>query len=239
MELESEVVQAASRLIAFALMPARRPSNDVEYQRLVERFELEPFLERIARDVARGLGLRILDVSELGVVIATDGDSPFGLTVADYRAGLQAEERLLHGIVQVGLAAFFYPRAEDLESDAIPALVSVAELDAFLRDVCGRLGTTVRTEDPPADEPEIERAFRIYLRWPSTKETTDGRRANKSTTGIAAHALETLADQGLLVRVGDSYRATHRYRVQVRELAAHEALRALRAAAARPASEVA
>ena len=46
-------------------------------------------------------------------------------------------------------------------------------------------------------------AFRVYLRWPATRETADARRAAKTTTGIIAHALLRLSEAGLLRRCGD------------------------------------
>lgn len=232
---ESDTVRAAARLLALGLTPLRRPSNDPEYDRLVRRYLDEPELATVARDVAFGLGLRVLDVSEFGVVLGVGADSPFVLTVADYKTNLSGEERLIHGLVQVGLAAYLYPRAEDLESDAEIKQVSVNDLDTFLREACAVVARQITDEtDAPADAPEIERAMRIYARWPASKETSDGRRAPKTTQGIIAAALERLADAGLLRRAGaeagTTYQALRRYRVQVRELAAHEALAALRKA---------
>lgn len=227
-----ELLREAGRLIALGLMPKRRPSSDEEYARLVRRFLDEPGFEEAVRDIAVGLGLEVLDVSEYGVVLGAGEDSPFGLTVADYRSSLSKEERLLHGLVQVGLAAYLYPRAEDLESDAEVRQVSVGDLDEYLRDQCEALREHATDRaDAPVAQPELERALKIYLRWPSTKKTADGRRAAKTTQGIIAHALARLAEHGLLRKIGDgrggTYQALRRYRVQVRELAAHAALRAL------------
>jgi hypothetical protein len=232
MDLDSQLIQAAARLLALGLQPAQRPSHSAEYRALIERFRNEPLVERVVRDVARGLGLRVLEVGDYGAVLAADPDSPFNLTVADYREGLSAEERLLHGMAQVGLAAYLYPRADDLDSEAEVRQVSVRDLDAFLREACARVVAQSAGADPPSDAPELEQACRIYVRWPATKETADGRRAAKTTQGILSQALERLAEHGLLRRAGDegggTYQALRRYRVHVRELAGHEALHALR-----------
>jgi hypothetical protein len=234
MDVESDLLRDAARLIACALEPERRPTNDPEYNRLIRLWHDEPLFERVARDIAAGLGLRIIDVSEFGATIGAHPESPFGLTVADYRQNLSSEERLIHGLVQVGLAAFLYPRVEDLESEAEIRTASVVELESFLRETCEQLAAHARESDPPADAPELERAWRAYLRWPATRETSDARRAAKTTSGVIAHALGRLADLGLLRRVnedgGGTYQALRRYRVQVRELALHDALQALRQA---------
>jgi hypothetical protein len=233
MAFDAETVRDAARLVAFGLAPSSRPTNEPDYERLVRRWLDDPVFERAVREVATGLGLRIVEVSEYGATLAGLPGSPFGLTVADYRASLTTEERLLHGLVQLGLAAWLYPRSEDLEAEAEVRRVSVGELDAFLRETCDRLARErPESSDAPSAMPELEEAFRIYRRWPSTKETSDGRRAAKTTTGLIAHALERLAEAGMLRRTGDeaggTFQALRRYRVQVRELAAHEALGVLR-----------
>jgi len=232
MQTEPEQIRDAARLIAFALEPERRPTSDAEYGRLVRLWQDEPQFERIVREMASGLGLRIIDVSDFGATIGAHPDSPFGLTVADYRQNLTSDERLIHGLVQVGLAAYLYPRAEDLESEAEIRTASVLELEAFLRETSEQLAAQNRDADTPADASELERAWRAYLRWPSTRETSDARRAAKTTTGVVAHALARLGELGLMRRVSDenggTYQALRRYRVQVRELALHDALVTLR-----------
>lgn len=234
--VNSELLRDAGRLLALGLSPQRRPSSEPDYARLLRRWLDDPLLERVTRDLASGLGLRLIDVSDYGVTLGATPESPFSLTVADYRAGLSAEERLIHGLVQVGLAAYLYPRAEDLEAEGDVRRVTVRELDRFLREACQALvDRHPAVADPPAERGELEDAFRVYLRWPAARETADARRAAKTTLGVIAHALARLAEAGLLRRSGDedggAYQALQRYRVQVRELAAHEALRALRGAA--------
>jgi hypothetical protein len=235
MPLELEHVRRAARLIAFGLTPAKRPTNDPDYERLVRAYLDDPTLASAARELAAGLGLRLLDVSDYGVTLGAQPESPFGLTVQEYQAGLSAEERLLHGLVQVGLAAYLYPRAEDLEADAEVVEVRVEELERFLRETCEAAARSLPPAgDTPAAYPDLEDAFRIYLRWPSTHATKDGRRAAKTTEGIIAQALERLCEHGLMQRArsegGEVFKALRRYRVQVRELASHEALQIIRQA---------
>lgn len=224
------LLRDVGRLIAMGLAPARRPTHDPEYAELIRRALDEPTFGQVLSAITAGLGLEVLDVSEYGVVFGAGPDSPFGLTVADYKKGLSSERRLVHGLVHVGLAAYLYPRAEDLESDAEVRRVSVRELDDYLREQCRALaGGGV---DVPAAHPELERAFELYLRWPATQTTASGRRSTRTTQGIITAALEHLAEHGLLRRAGHegggTYQALRRYRVQVRELATQKALRVLR-----------
>ena len=90
--------------------------------------------------------------------------------------------------------------------------------------LAGKAAAAEETGDPLEEAPELERAWRVYLRRPETAPTKDGRLAPSTTRGVIAKALRFLADQGFLARVSDeyggTYRTTPRYQVQVRELAA-------------------
>jgi hypothetical protein len=184
-------------------------------------------------DICSGLGLRLLDVSEYGVVLGSTGGSPFGLTVQAYQDNLSGDERLLHGLVQVGLAAYLYPRPEELEAEADVRQVTATELDTFLRELCEVAARRVpEKSDAPAEFPDLENAFRVFLRWPSTKETESGGRGRHTRHAIITRVLEKLTEHGLLQPVrsesGTIYKALRRYRVHVSALAAHEALLILR-----------
>ena len=62
-----------------------------------------------------------------------------------------------------------------------------------------------------------------------TRDTGDGRRASHTLTGMVGWALERLAQEGLLRKEGEERGGTWlvrpAWRVQVRDLAAHEAFR--------------
>ena len=161
--------------------------------------------------------------------------SVFALRLSDYKSSLTVEDRLLHGLVHLAIAAYCYPTAASLDDEAAVQRVSATGIERYLRDVCERLAGRLADVDPRDDQPELEQAWRIYHRRNATRDTGDGRRAPKSTQGIIGHALETLADQGFLRRVSDAeggtYQALARYRIQVREMAAHEGYRLLVGAA--------
>lgn len=235
MSLEPSDVRTAAMLIAYALSPSKRPTNDPDYDRVIRSYRDDPSVQLAANELCAGLGLRLIDVSDFGATVGALAESPFAFALADYKENLSGDERLLHGLVQVGLAAYLYPRAEDLEADADVRQVSVSELEAFLRETSEAAARSApESADAPAEFPDLETAFRVYLRWPSAKETADGRRAAKTTQSIITHVLERLCEHGLMQKVrlssGETFRALRRYRVQVRELASHEALRILRAA---------
>jgi hypothetical protein len=227
-------VREAAQLIALALTPGTRPTSLPLYHQLLERALREPVMERAVQEIAAGLGLRVLELSSSGLVLGTLGDSPFAMAARHYLDNMDAEQRVLHGLIQVGLAAYVFPKPEDLEGTSI-GRVTVVELDAFIRGACQRLEQPSSVNpDVPTENPELELAWRTYLRWPATGESATGTRNKKTTQTLIKQALDRLVDEGLLrAALDDSYQVLHRYRLQVREMAAHSALRALRAAGTR------
>lgn len=221
----------AARLIAFGLRPRLRPEAEPEYGALVTRYRVDAGFREVAGAVSGGLGLSILDAGPYGVVLGAEEGSPFGYRLADYRQGLTVDDRLLHGLVHLAAAAYCYPTAASLDDEAAVQRVTVHGVERYLREACQRLADHVGDADPREDQPELEQAWRIFHRRNATRDTGDGRRAGKSTQAMIHVALETLADQGFLRRMGDAeggtYQALHRYRLQVRELAAHEGYRLL------------
>jgi hypothetical protein len=227
---------AAAQLIAYGLQPRLRPAADGAYLDLLSRYRGEAAFRDVVEHVADGLGLAILDAEASGLVLAPRPDSVFALRLTDYRANLGVNERLLHGLIHVAIAAYCYPTPASLLDDDV-RVCSVAAVERWLRDAAERLRERHGDVDPDADQPELEQAWRLYLRRQPVRETADGRAGVSTTGGMVKFALERLADHGFLVKLSDAdagtYRALHRYRVEVRELAAVEAYRVLTGASAR------
>ena len=231
-----DVVEGA-RLLAFGMRPKLIPSRDLIYSELVKRFaEHDPFRE-LTDAIAEGLGLTVLAVSSrTGVVLGPGEGSVFEQRFDDYaRRAVLGErrdlERVLHGIAHLAIAALAFPRPDDLAADTYVGRVSVEQADSVVREACTMLAAKAAAAeeagDPLEEAPELERAWRVYLRRPEAAPTKDGRLAPSTTRGVIAKALRFLADQGFLARVSDeyggTYRTTPRYQVQVRELAAERA----------------
>jgi len=224
---------AAAQLVGFGLTPRLRPAADPAYEALVARFDADAVFADVVGHVAGGLGLAVLDVGASGIVLAPAPESPFALRLSDYRANLSVHERLLHGLIHLGVAAYCYPTATSL-ADGDVRVCSVAGVERFLRDAATRLREQHGERDPDADAPELEQAWRLYLRRQAARDTADGRAGVSTTMAMVRYAMERLAEQGMLARTSDAeggtYRALHRYRVEVRELAATQAYRVLAAA---------
>ncbi|TCP46238.1 hypothetical protein EV191_11435 [Tamaricihabitans halophyticus] len=230
-------VESAARLIAFGMRPKQLPARDVAYAELVRRFTEDRSFKQTTHAVAAGLGLMVLDVSmQAGAVLAATDESVFEIKMDGYARQSKIRERrdtekVLHGLIHLAVAALGYPRPDDLANDTYIGRVSVEQVDGMVREACRvldeRAAKAERNNDPLAESPELEQAWRAFARRPSTAATKDGRLASDTTRGMVTRALRFLTEQGFLVQVNEEYggtfRTTPRYQVQVRELAADAA----------------
>lgn len=223
-------VADAARLIGLSLRPKLLPARDDTYRVLVHRFRDDDAFAEIVRAIAVGLDLVILDADvRHGLVVASTDESVFAIKMTDYakRTGGEgkAAERVIHALAHLGAAALAYPRPADLSNPAYVGRITVHGVDAFVREAGRRLAESVaeqgERQDPDAGTPDLEAAWRVYMRRASTPGSGDGRRVASSTVGIVGKALGFLADQGMLSRRssddGGTYVTTSRYRIQVRE----------------------
>lgn len=223
-----EDTSQAAQLVAFGLRPKLRPIEEPEYLDLVRRFRQQDSFARTVRAIADGMGLDVLDVTEpAGAVLGAREGSAFATRMEDYyRRAKEGNSRLrvLHGLAQLAIAATSFPRPDDLEDPERVPRVAVNETDEYLRDLCRRLDEAHAEQelDPPADQPGLERAWRMYARQPEAGATEDRRALPGATRQVITKALDALAEQGLMRRVSDAlggtYQATPAYRIHVREL---------------------
>jgi hypothetical protein len=225
-------VEAAARLVAHGMRPRALPSRDAGYADLVRRYRDDDGFADAVQRVAAGLGLVVLAVgAQSGIVLAAVEESVFEIRMDEYarRTVLQNRQadKVLHGLAHLAAAALAFPRPDDLGDDSYVGRVSVDQVDGAVREACRVLEerTAGAEVDPLSDAPQLEAAWRAWLRRPETTATKDGRAGEATTRGIIGKALRFLAEQGFLVAVGGegTYRTTPRYQVQVRELAAQRA----------------
>src|SRR5215472_5746777 len=141
-DTDCDVAERSGRLIRFALLPNLMPSGDPEYLALIREFLSIASFQAITNALACGLGLRVLSASiQSGLVLGTTTDSPFQLHREDYHSRMSASDRIVQGMVHLGIAAWCFPRAEDLREadDVLPARITVEELVEYLHVVCEEL----------------------------------------------------------------------------------------------------
>lgn len=224
-----ENVYSAGRLLQWGLRPSARPIQEPEYRQLIARYLDHPDFRSMVKEAATGLGLAVLDVGELGIVLAPTENSAFATRPSDMLNRTRAEDRLLDGLVQVGIAATVFPRAQDIEETSVTARppVTVEEVEERMRDLCRRLEEESRNRpDPTADEAVagLYEAWRVYNKRSATRETPDNRQAARATRRIIEVNLEALREWGCFTcseQAGvNRYQSTWRYQVLVKELAA-------------------
>jgi hypothetical protein len=221
---------AAAQLIGYGLQPRLRPASTAGYADLVARHQSDVTFREVVDHVAEGLGLIVLEADGVsGIVLAPAPGSPFEVRLSDYRANLSSDDRLVHGIINVGIAAYVFPTPASLTDDDVRH-ASVVAVERFLRNACERLHDRHGDADSSATA-ETDQAWRLYLRRQATRDTADGRIGVSTTTGMVKYAFERLVSGGMATRTsttdGGTYRLLRRYRISVRELGATAAYREL------------
>lgn len=233
------LAEDAARLLAHALRPTARPAKDPEYARLLQRFRAEAEMREYIAVIARGLGLIILGHSSQGLVLGAEGDGPFALQLGDYRrSALKVNERMAHGLIQLAIAAWYFPNARALEDmdEVAGARASVRGLVEYIVGICEEFKSNA-SEDALADAPELDEAWRTILALAPARGSKTKRRTAGSLDGMIGHALDFLASHGLVRKITEGeeeyYQALGAYRMHVREMAAHQAAIVVRKAAQR------
>lgn len=234
--LHIDAIESAARLVAFGLTPGLRPAREPAYAALIERYRTDSTMRQCTDVVARGLHLAVLGFTPQGIVLGADEDGPFAHRLSDYRrTTLSVEDRMCHGLVQLALAAWCFPTAQELaESDDSAGIrFSTNRVVTYLVGLCDELQR--RSEhDPELGSPELREAWRAILQRPETRATPDGRRTAGTLHGMIEYALEVLEKGSLVRRVSDddggTWQALAAYRIHVRELAAHSAFNLVREA---------
>jgi hypothetical protein len=224
-----DIAEKGGRLIRFALLPQLLPSGDPEYLGLVREFLSNPNFQDMTNALARGLGLRVLSASiQSGLVLGTTADSPFQLRREDYHSRMSASDRIVQGLIHLGVAAWCYPRAEDLREadDVLPAKISVEELVEYLHTLCEELKSR-EERNIAVPSAEVRMAWQYILGLGKYSDSADGRGSFATLAGKVRFALNFLTDHGFLKQEGSddhpSWLARPSFRIHVRELAGHEA----------------
>ncbi|HRI07092.1 MAG TPA: hypothetical protein PKW35_04700 [Nannocystaceae bacterium] len=224
-----DTIESSARLVAFGLTPGLKPAREPAYAQLIERYRTDSAMRHCTDAVARGLHLAVLGFTPQGIVLGADEDGPFVHRLTDYRrTTLSVEDRMCHGLVQLAIAAWCFPTAQDLAAsdDSAGVRFSTNKVVAYVVRLSEELQRRSQ-HDPELGSPELREAWRAILQRPETRATPDGRRTANTLHGMIDYALEVL-DKGSLVRRlndddGGTWQALAAYRIHVRELAAHDA----------------
>ncbi len=208
----------AGQLLSFGLQPRLYPGKDPDYDALLARYCSDSRFRRLVDDTAMGLGLEVIYASHgeegTGFYLRSLSTSPFAYTLSHFRPEGRMSEtttvkaRGLAGLILVGIAAYFYPRAQSLAHEKHPT-ASAKNIDTFIRGLCEELRTQLESE-PPSGEEGPEPAWKSYLREKEISQRSDGRRGQQGTIPLLEKMLEYLCGQGLMVKVHEKEQGTAR-----------------------------
>lgn len=226
MNTPEPTVRNAARLAYKALHTSLSPINDSEYRELLALYRADPMFYRHVQDVALGMELNILDASEQRglIVVPASRESKFAVRLSDIRSGMGLEQKASLVLAHVAVAAVFFPTTDGLDDDNYsPPPASVGTCRDTLHALSRRLkeASDLPMDIPPELAPGWEAVSAMPVAIPA------GQRASvASVVGVVKLALNQMAQNGLvrLDREADedaavTYTATHRLRVQLRELA--------------------
>lgn len=221
-------VRAAAELVAFGLQRRSRPVEGSEYRALLDRYRSELRFRDVVDTMAEGLGLEVLGTPRSGIVLAPEPGGPFATRLADLRT-MDTTEKLIFGLVLIGIAAYAYPQDVDFD-DPETKLVDVVKVDEFLRSAIDTLKAQQGAEG--SAEERARAAAEAYADMPQLITTQTGRRGRGCTLKAIEDALGWLVDQGAAREAGtlgpDVYHLTDRFRLLVADSAGGAALDTLR-----------
>jgi len=211
-----EAVADAAALVRYGLSPKTRPRNDGEYNALVVRYLTDGSFRSLVHAVAVGQGLLVLACDRMeGIVLAPTEDSPYRMRLSDYVLVQSTDTRLLHGVVQLAIAATAYPTAAALEDGSRLASVSAIQVYERVRAILDEEAASAEAAEDDHDDEPVWRAIR---RVRAADTTPDGRQTPHTIIGAITKALRWLEDQGLADEVKgetDTWRLRDRYRLHV------------------------
>lgn len=232
--MSGSTVWRASRLVLKGLAPRLHPTRDSEYAALIRDWEGDESFRQHVLDVAAGLDLRVLQVGRGGIILMPAPGSRFAMTAADYRANVKTEDRGLIALVQVAVAATFYPTAASLETlDRPVTTVTVQQIRETLVNLCQQ-AKAAGAGSAACLPAHLEEAWRAVLRKPQIPAERMEREADRpqraapgNLEGIIRIVLNTLVEAGMVAEEatadGDGfYVPLPRYQLQLRETAADD-----------------
>lgn len=134
------------------------PINDSEYRELLALCRADPAFRRYVEDVAAGMELQILDLSEQRglIVVPASKDSRFAVRLTDIRSGMTPDQKAALVLAHIAISAVFFPTTDGLDDDNYsPPPASVATCRDTLYALAWRLKET--SDIPPDVPPELAR----------------------------------------------------------------------------------
>jgi hypothetical protein len=233
-------VAAAARLLRHAITPSARPTSGSDYRLLLDRYRTDTEFAESVVAVAEGLGLRVHATSPLGLIVTGESEGPFrvtldncGLPLRASPAGTRLQDRLLFGLVLVGIAAYAYPNGEAL-TDIVTPTVRAADVNRFLTRRATDLARLANADGVDEVDVQLGEAARRWLDLPEVLPSERGGYRRDCQRRYITELLTWLVHAGRARRepsVGDergpAYTLNDRFRIGLAETAETLAYRIL------------
>jgi hypothetical protein len=226
----------AGRLFHYAFNIRERPGvQNPEYTQLIQDYQNLSEMRCIFEQLVDACQLEVLEVSPLGVFLAPRlGDhrnaSAFCFRLSDYRSFDDANDRVLHGVIQLVLASYVFPVPERLDDpiDSLGPSVRVPQFVDHLDQVLEQFkrSSSQLPSERVEEDPIWQQLRSMVLQIP----TESGRQPRHTLTRHVQVACSILEREGFFrkqdARPGDpeKYLPLPQYRVHVRHLADHRRL---------------
>lgn len=236
-------IEDAAYLVSCGLKPKLNPHNNSRYSECIDIYQTDDEYREIVKQIAAGFGLRVLDVSKFGIVMAVlDKQSPFRPILAAHihKRFAEVDQRLMFGATILTIAAICFPNESSFDYDRARYVTT--------RDVRLRLIELANSFNENPDEQEVVAGLSDV--WQVIKEkapimrTSSGAHKIGSLAWVVEQTFKYLVEQKFLSKKvddkgekgeeaeeaeeADTYRTHSKFRIYVREFAAMRAFEVIR-----------
>lgn len=221
-------IHDAATLVYKAMATHGSPNSDSTYRNLLARCRSDRQFQEVVENVATGMSLTILDISERGLFIAPSGkESRFSIKLSDFRSKMTEEQKVALLLSHLAIGAVFYPTSESLDDESrtpFPATVSAIrdKLLAVAKGLEKEAGGDNYQAESTRDGWELINKLPHII--PKDEQKTQ-RATLGSIEGIVIICLNRMMEYGLVRKEGreevdeqTSFTPTHRMRIQLRQL---------------------
>ncbi|MEN8214909.1 MAG: hypothetical protein ABFS56_00720 [Pseudomonadota bacterium] len=224
-------IEEAAYLVSCGLKPKLNTHNNSRYCDCIDTYQTDDEYREMVKQIAAGFGLRVLDVSKLGIVMAVvEKQSPFRPILADHihTRFAKVEQRLMFGATILTIAAICFPNESSFDYDRARYVT--------VTDVRLRLIQLAESFNDKQDEvvPGLTNAWEVIKEKAPIMRTPSGAHKIGSLAWVVEQAFKYLAEQKFISLKADdeddTYRTHSKFRVYVREFAAMRAFEVIREA---------
>ncbi|MHA1426770.1 MAG: hypothetical protein ACTSQI_12355 [Candidatus Helarchaeota archaeon] len=218
-------IELAATLIYYGLNRKIKPVKIPEYRSLVRKYKTESNFKTTVHRIASGLKLRVLAVEDFGIVLSPEAESVFAFTSKEIEEPLKPTERMIWGIILLGIAALLYPKKSSLDRDRMDEVLTITDIkiDKYIRERCETILNDSSYSDTLSATPELERMYREYLNLPQV----DGEKLGSRSTTLyyIGRVFKFLVSQGVAlhdIRDKGTLKILPHFRLLVEELVTNE-----------------